>query len=167
MLAMLLQRKRLIDRKRVLLPTTHTPGAGSDCSHASRMNNIALVVVCKPILAMLLQRKHQTIINACNVLQRKRLISRMHLACWLCFVNPSFFFGKHIYRLRAPLTAIDPVNPQIPSRLNPPCFIYRCKPGVRPNSRIACLCSPIEARHDYPERLPGVVRPAVGISPPF
>ena len=30
------------------------------------------------------------------------------------------FFGKHIYRLRAPLTAIDPVNPQIPSRLNPP-----------------------------------------------
>ena len=27
--------------------------------------------------------------------------------------------GKHIYRLRAPLTAIDPANPQIPSRLNP------------------------------------------------
>ena len=32
----------------------------------------------------------------------------------------SLFFGEHIYRLRAPLTAIDPANPQIPSRLNPP-----------------------------------------------
>ena len=32
----------------------------------------------------------------------------------------SFFFGKHIYRLNAPLTAVDPVDPQIPSRLNPP-----------------------------------------------
>jgi hypothetical protein len=32
---------------------------------------------------------------------------------------PWLFFGKHFYRLRAPLTAIDPVNPQIPSRLNP------------------------------------------------
>jgi len=30
------------------------------------------------------------------------------------------FFGKHIYRLNAPLTAVDPVDPQIPSRLNPP-----------------------------------------------
>ena len=30
------------------------------------------------------------------------------------------FFGKHIYRLNAPLTAVDPVNPQIPSRPNPP-----------------------------------------------
>ena len=33
---------------------------------------------------------------------------------------PSLFFGKHIYRLNAPLTAVDPVDPQIPSRLNPP-----------------------------------------------
>ena len=34
--------------------------------------------------------------------------------------NRPFFFGKHIYRLNAPLTAVDPVDPQIPSRLNPP-----------------------------------------------
>ena len=31
-----------------------------------------------------------------------------------------FFFGKHIYRLNSPLTAVDPVDPQIPSRPNPP-----------------------------------------------
>ena len=42
----------------------------SDCSHASRM----FVVFCKPILAIWLQRKHQTIINR---------------ACLLCFVNTS------------------------------------------------------------------------------
>ncbi len=29
-------------------------------------------------------------------------------------------FGKHIYRLNSPLTAVDPVDPQIPSRPNPP-----------------------------------------------
>ena len=32
----------------------------------------------------------------------------------------SLFFGKHIYRLNSPLTAVDPVDPQIPSRPNPP-----------------------------------------------
>ena len=33
---------------------------------------------------------------------------------------PAGFFGKHIYRLNSPLTAVDPVDPQIPSRPNPP-----------------------------------------------
>jgi hypothetical protein len=31
----------------------------------------------------------------------------------------SLFFGKHIYRLRTPLTANDPVSPLTPSRPNP------------------------------------------------
>ena len=69
----------------------------SEEHHASSM----LVVFCKPILAMLLQRKHQAIINASRMLvvvckpilamllQRKHQKSIMHLACWLCFVNPS------------------------------------------------------------------------------
>jgi hypothetical protein len=38
------------------------------------------VVFCKPILAILLQGKHQTIV--------------MHLACWLCFVNPSILLQR-------------------------------------------------------------------------
>ena len=39
---------------------------------------------------------------------------------WRLPESGSCFFGKHIYRLNAPLTAVDPVDPQIPSRLNPP-----------------------------------------------
>ena len=50
--------------------------------------------------------------------------------------RPAFFFGKHFYRLRAPLTAIDPVNPQIPSRLNPQVRVPAPPPAFQVMTRV-------------------------------
>ena len=80
------------------------------------------VVCCKSILAILLQRKHQTIINASHVfvvfcksifailLQRKRLIARMHHTCLLCFVNPSLQYchKENIIHLACWLCFVNP-----------------------------------------------------------
>ena len=58
----------------------------------------------------------------------------------------TFFFGKHLYRLRTPMTAHDPVDPKVPGRLK---VMVLC----RASDLSPMTCQSVDCRHDLIFRL--------------